>query len=238
MSFFNYIQKTLLAYSIDFSNPVPSKKIFKFSTNLDDISYVSDGELKVVTVAQIKKIMDYIYTHLNRRDFILFGLDICTGARISEIRTIMKKDINLENNSFQTGFIPGARKTTLHTNKGLLFFFPPKFSHYIEEYLESCSKCEKWLFPGYKEKALSRPQVQNLLVKIRNKLGFHFSWHYFRRTIISERMKLGCEKWLSEGLTNHAPSDVQSKSYIKLKFHERQAYYMKYFPYSKISYFK
>ncbi|KKN04240.1 hypothetical protein LCGC14_1099310, partial [marine sediment metagenome] len=44
--------------------------------------------------------------------------------RISEIRTIMTNDVNLKNCSFQTGFIPGARKTTLHTNKSLLFFFP------------------------------------------------------------------------------------------------------------------
>lgn len=238
MSFFNYIQKTLLAYGIEFSNPVPPKKLFKFSTNLEDISHISDDELKIVTITQIKKILSHVYHDFKLRDFILFGLTICSGARISEIRTIMKKDINLETHSFQTGFIPGARKTSLHTNKGLLFFFPSRFTKYIEEYIESCPKCDKWLFPGYKDNCLSRSHAQNLLFKIREKIGLYFTWHYFRRTLISERMKKGCPKWLSEGLTNHAPSDVQSKSYIKLKFDEKKDFYNQYFPYFSISYFK
>ena len=238
MSFFNYIQKTLLAYGIEFSNPIPSKKIFKFSTNLEDISHVSDDELKILTLEQIKKILAHVYHDFKLRDFILVGLAICSGARISEIRTIMKKDIDLETHSFQTGFMLGARKTTLHTNKGLLFFFPSGFTKYIQEYLESCNKCEKYLFPGYKDNCLSRPQTQNILVRIREKVGFHFTWHYFRRTLISERIKKGCPKWLSEGLTNHAPSDVQAKSYIKLKFSEKKEFYNQYFPYFPISYFK
>jgi len=238
MSFFNYIQRTLLTYKIDFPNPVPSKKIYKFSTNLDDIAHVSDDELQILTLAQLKKILSYSFHDMGRRDFLLFGLAISCGARISEIRTIMTKDVNLENYSFQTGFIPGARKTTLHTNKGLLFFMPKGFVKYIDEYLESCPKCAKFLFPGYKGKPISRDTTQKILNAIRDKVGFHFTWHYFRKTLISERIKAGCPKWLSEGLVNHAPSDVQAKSYIKLKFNEKRDYYNRYFPYKNISFFK
>ena len=236
MSFFNFIQKTLLSYNIDFSNPVPSKKIFKFATNLDDISHVSDEELQILSINQLIKILDE--SEKNLRDFILFGLTITSGARISEIRTIMIKDINLKNCSFQTGFIPGARKTTLHTKKGLLFFFPLGFKKYLKKYLDYCSKCEKWLFPGYKDNCLSRDAVQRILNKIRKKTKVKFTWHWFRKTLISARIKKGCPKWLSKGLANHAPSDVQEKSYIKLSIKERKGYYRKYFPFSKISYFK
>ncbi len=235
MSFFNYIQKTLLVYNIEFSNPIPSKRIFKFATNLDDISHVSDEELKILTVNQLIKILDYTYDNI--RDFILFGLDITSGARISEIRTIMIKDINLKNCSFQTGFIPGARKTTLHTNKGLLFFFPLGFKKYVKRYIDIIPN-EKYLFPGYKNKCLSRDSTQKILDKVRKKIKVKFTWHYFRRTIISGRIKKGCPKWLSKGLTNHAPGDVQEKSYIKLSIKEKRGYYKKYFPFGKISYFK
>ncbi|KKL89820.1 hypothetical protein LCGC14_1910820, partial [marine sediment metagenome] len=236
MSFFNFIEKTLLAYKIEFSNPVPSKKIFKFSTNLEDISHVSDEELKILTINQLIKILDYTY-NTNLRDFILFGLDITCGARISEIRTIMIKDVNLKNCSFQTGFIPGARKTTLHTNKSLLFFFPVGFKKYMKRYLETFPN-EKYLFPGYKNNCLSRDSAQKILDGVRKKTKIKFTWHYFRRTIISMRIKKGCPKWLSKGLANHAPADVQEKSYIKLSIKEKRGYYKKYFPFGKISYFK
>ena len=238
MSFFNYIQRTLLSYDVEYSNPVPSKKIYKFSTNTDDITRISDEELKVLTLVQIKKILAYTFHDLGLRNFILVGLIIATGARISEIRTLMVKDLNLENNSFQTGFIPGARKTSLSTKKGLLFFFPSGFAKYIQEYLDNCKKCETWLFSGYFGSCLSRSGVQEILIKIRKSVNFYFSWHYFRKTIITERTKLGCEKWLSEGLANHAPSDVQAKSYVKLKFKEKQSFFNKYFPYTSITYFK
>lgn len=238
MSFFNYIQKTLLAYGIEFSNPVPSKKIFKFSTNLEDISHVSDDELKIVTIEQIKKILTYVYHDFKLRDFILFGLTICSGARISEIRSIMKKDINLETHSFQTGFIPGARKTSLHTNKGLLFFFPSGFTKYIEIYLESCPKCDKWLFPGYKDNCLSRPHAQNLLFKIREKIDIYFTWHYFRRSRITAMSKNGCPLVISELLLNHIPSSVEGKHYIKLSVKEKRELYDKWDPYKNISYFR
>lgn len=236
-AFFNFIQRILLSYNVEFHNPIPSKKLYRFTTNLDDIEYIEDSELKVLTIAQIEIILNYCKDFLELRDFVLIGLDICSGARISEIRTIMRKDINLKKCQFQTGFIPGARKTTLHTGKGLLFFFPLSFAKYIQKYLESCNKCDKWLFPGYKTNPLSRSMVQDIITKIRKGADIHFTWHFFRRTIITERKKMGCEQWLSEGLSNHAPSSVQERSYIKLTIKEKQGYYNQFFPYKNISYF-
>lgn len=234
MSFFNYIQKTLLTYKIEFSNPVPSKKIYKFSTNVDDIVHVSDDELKILTLVQLKKILSYSFHDMGRRDFLLFGFAINSGARISEVRTIMTKDLNLENYSFQTGFILGSRKTTLHTNKGLLFFFPSDFAKYLKEYLNSCKKCEKFLFPGYKGKPISRDTTQKILDFVRKKMGFYFTWHFFRRSRITAMSKMGCPLIISEMLLNHAPSSVEGKSYIKLSIKEKKELYKKWNPYKKL----
>lgn len=237
-AFFNYIVRILLSYKIEYHNPVPSKKLYRFSTNLDDIEYVEDIELNILTIDQIKKILNYCKNKLSLRDFILVGLAVCTGMRISEDRTVLRKDINLKEYNLQTGFILGARKTTLHTGKGLLFFFPPSFAKYVQEYIESCDKCDKWLFPGYCGNHLSRSATQDMVSTIRKGVDFHFTWHDFRRTLITELSKMGCSLEIRELLLNHAPSSVESKSYLKLSIKEKQSYYLQYFPYSSISYFK
>lgn len=231
MSFFNFIKKTLLLYDIEFSNPVPSKKIFKFSTNEDDISLVSDEDLKILNIKQLIKILNYTYNNI--RDFILFGLAIFSASRISEIRTIMIKHINLKNCSFQTGFIPGARKSTLHTGKGLLFFFPLGFKKYVKRYLDTLPN-EKYLFPGYKNNCLSRDAVQKILTNVRKKTKVKFTWHTFRRSHITAMSNKGCPLVISEFLLNHAPSSVEGKSYIKLSIKEKRKFYDKYDPYKKI----
>ena len=233
-AFFNYIQRILLSYNINYANPVLSKKVFQFSTNLEDIGYVVDSTLQILTIEQIKKILNYCKKNRPLRDFILAALTIFCGSRISEIRTIRTKDINIKECYFQTGFISGARKTTLHTNMGLLFFFPKVFLPYLQLYINSCQKCEKWLFPGYNKNPLSRSTVQDIISHIRTDLGFHFTWHYFRKTRITEMTKMGCSLEIREMLHNHAPSSVEGKSYIKLSIKEKQNLYNKWDPYKKI----
>lgn len=236
-AFFTFIQKTLLLYDIDYKNPVPSKRIFQFTTNLDDIKHIEDAEIQILRINQIKKILVYCKNNLGFRDFVLIALVIFTGARISEIRTIRRKDINFKERYFQTGFVSGARKTTLHTNKGLLFFFPTSFKQFIAKYLESCNKCEIWLFPGYKEKPISRAMTQDIMTKLRNEMGFHFTWHTFRRTRITEMSKMDCHLEIREMLLNHTPSSVEGQSYLKLTTKEKRKLYDKFSPYKKLSYF-
>lgn len=234
-AFFNFIKKTMLLYNVEFNNPIPSKKIFKFTTNLDDIAYVTDPELEILNQGQIKKIVDYAKNNIEMRDFILIGLTIFCGGRISEIRTIMIKNVNFQGCYFQTGFIPGSRKTTLHTNRGLLFFFPKAFRPYLQKYIKSCNKCEEWLFPGYKNNALSRSTTQDIISKLRDILGFHFTWHTFRRTRITEMKKMGCPLDVSEMLLNHSPTSVEARSYIKLSIKEKQKLYNRWNPYKKLN---
>lgn len=233
-AFFNYIKKTLLMYNIDYNNPVPSKKLFKFTTNLDDIEHIEDAELKVLKIHQLQKILNYCKKTFGLRVFVMVGIAIFCGCRISEIRTIRKKDINLKECFFQTGFVPGSRKTTLHTNKGLLFFFPKVFAKFVQEYLESCDKCIEWVFPGYKDEPLSRAMVQDIVNTIRKGVTIHFTWHYFRKSRITEMTKMGCSLEIREMLMNHAPSSVEGKSYVKLSIKEKKKLYNKWDPYKKL----
>ena len=198
----------------------------------------SKKKLKVLSVEQIRKILEYTFRYRSLRDFILVGLITCTGARISEIRTILVDDLHLYEGFFETGFIKGARKTTLTKGEGLLFFFPYGFIRLLETYLDEYD-CSRYLFSGqHKDRPLSHEATGKVCREIRNKCHIYFSWHYFRRSIITERMKLGCPLWVSEGLMNHAPSSVEAENYIKLEIEERRNLYDEYFPYKEIRFYK
>ncbi|KKL23339.1 hypothetical protein LCGC14_2426380 [marine sediment metagenome] len=237
-SFFNYVQAIYLANNQQYINPVPSSKIFKFTSKRADIERTSKEELKILTIAQINEILEYTYKNNNIRDFIIVGLVVATGARISEIRTILFNDLHLEERFFETGFIISARKSTLNKGKGLLFFYPEGFNKYINEYLNERPKDSEWLFPGYMEKHLSKSKTDLIYTGISKKLGFHFSWHYFRRTRITEMAKMGCPQPISEGLMNHQASSVEGEFYIKLKINEKRDLYSKWDPFQKIRFFK
>jgi len=235
-SFFDYVEKMLLNDNVIYNNPVPSTKIFQFTKLNNDIVRSSKTEIKTLSHEQISNILNVAKFYHLERDFILIGLVACTGARISEIRTILIQDIFIDERFFETGFIINARKSTLRKGEGLLFFFPQGFVPYLKSYIEKCDS--KWLFPGYKNKSITHETTYNLYKRMIPKLGFKFSWHYFRRTLITERRKMNCPEWLSEGLMNHTPSSVERESYIKLTIEEKRDYYDLYFPYYKLPFFE
>ncbi len=235
-SFFNYIQKVYLASDITFSNPVPNSKIYNFTKKDDDIKRYSKTELKILSQAQLSKILDFVYNNMTLRDFVLILLITCTGARISEIRTILIDDVNIDRNFFETGFIKNARKSTLYKGQGLIFFFPNAIKKYLRQYLDNRDKTSKWLFPGYLGKSFSQSAANGIYYYITKKIGIKFTWHWFRKTIITERMEINCPLWTSEGLMNHASSSVEGESYIKLSVEKKFKLYLKYFPYKKVKY--
>ncbi len=237
-SFFEYVKNILSEHGIDYENPVPSMNIFRFTKKKGDIKRISIEELKILTKNQISELMEYTYTNQSLRDFILLGLVVCTGARISEIRSILINDLHIEERFFETGFVINARKSTLNKERGLLFFFPKKIIKYLKEYLEIHSKDSEWLFPGYMENHISKSKTDIIYKKLSRKTNIKFSWHYFRRAIITERRKMDCPEWLSEALMNRVPSTVERESYIKLKIYEKRELYDKFFPFYKIKFFK
>lgn len=236
-SFFDYVEKMFLEKNIIFPNPVPSTKIFDFTRLGQDIIRSSRKELKILSHEQIGEILYFAENSCSERDFIILLLIICTGARISEIRTILKEDVSFVDRFFETGFSIDARKSTLKKGESLIFFFPEGIIKYLKGYMKKLNFDNPWLFPGYKKNSISHQTAHNIYKDISKNIGINFSWHYFRRTIITERRKMGCPEWISEGLMNHTPSSVERESYIKLKISEKREYYDQYFPYADIIYF-
>lgn len=238
-SFFYHVESLLLKNDIEYLNPVPNKKVYKFQKKVGDIVKQSEKMDKLLSKSQILQILDYCKKNLNKREFILFALSTCTGARISEIRTIEIKNINLEERYFETGFEKNAHKSTLHRDEGLLFFFPKHLLAYLKNYIFTLNKRnEKWLFSSQKsEKFILSAGVEYIYRKIRTALGFHFSMHYFRHSMITYLKKNKCPQEYREGLLNHEPSTTQGKFYEHLSIAEKREIYDKYFPYSNIVYF-
>ncbi len=237
MSFFYYVQALLLNQKIEFRNPVPIKRVYQFTQKDTDIKKQSEKEDEILSKEQLEMILDYCKKNLRRRDFILFGLIACTGARISEIRTIKTKDVDLEERYFETGFIKGARKSTYRQNKALLFFFTEKFMIYLKNYILTLKDKKNWLFTSNKKGYLSNTQCYFIKKKIIKKLGFEFTFHSFRRAIITYYTKNNISSEVREMLMNHKSSSIEGEHYLKLSIEEKRDLYDKFFPYYEISYF-
>lgn len=239
-TFFSYFQGMLLSKDKLYQNPVPNKNVFQFTQKETDIKKYSDESNKILSLDQIEQILDFCKKNRYQRDFIYIGLLVCTGARESEIRTIRLKDINLKECYFETGFIKGARKSTLKSKRTLLFFFPKRFKICLQNYilsLKSLNENEEWLFPGRKNNHLSESYPNTLKTFLLKKLGFYFSYHFFRRTLITLYHKNGTSLLESEMLMNHKSNSTQGNFYIKLSISEKREIYKKYFPYDSIEYF-
>ena len=134
-SFFLFVEGTFLEQRIEFKNPVPSRKIWQFTQEESDVRRINDNKNEVYSKQELEEFLEIVKKR-NFRDFILFSLLACTGARISEILTIKKPDVNLQERYFETGFEKNARKSTLRSKKSLLFFFPENFKPYLEQYIK------------------------------------------------------------------------------------------------------
>lgn len=244
-SFFNYIRKQYIKSGKEYTNPVPDKDIFEFSRLKRDIVRQSQKILPILSHEDLELILDYIkppeeFNEKSYRNYLLFLLVIVSGARISEIRTIQVNEINLPNRYFESGFIKDARKTTLKSEESLLFFFPKGIIPILEKYILNRKHSSEFLFysPRDPTKPMSHALAGYISRTTSKEMGVKFSWHYFRRTIITGRIKMGCSEGLSEGLANHIGKSVEWESYIKLNINERREQYDKYFPYQNIEIFK
>lgn len=244
-SFFSHIESIFLDQDKNYFNPVPSKKVYKFKYLAKDIKKQSESNKEIFTKKQLLDILNHCKRNLNtikkKKYFIFYGLLECTGARPSEILSIKIEDINLHLRYFETGFEKNARKSTLRSEKSLMFFFPKNFKIYLENYILTLHENEKWLFPMQSSHSsiphLTHSGIQYTQRKIQQALGFHFNLRFFRNTLITEYTKQGCPDGYREGLMNHAGQSVEWEFYIKLEPEERRDIYEKYFPYYEFPYF-
>jgi len=235
-SFFYHVEALTLKKKNDFNNPVPNNKLYKFTKKSNDLKKQSQKDEKLLTMAQLNEILDYCRKNLPKKVFIFFGLAIATGARASEIRTIALENINLEERYFETGFEKNARKSTMNSEECLLFFFPRAFKIYLENYIYELDG--DFLFPTQLQEYPSANWSQQKVNKIRKALGFHFTMHYFRHSLITYLKTNGCPADDRKMLLNHSMDDVQAEYYTHLSIEEKRAIYDKFFPYYSIKYFQ
>ncbi|MFX0188694.1 MAG: tyrosine-type recombinase/integrase [Candidatus Hodarchaeota archaeon] len=242
-SFFFHVESLLLDQEINYNNPVPSKKVYKFTKRNTDIIKRSEKKAKLLTKEQLLKILDYAkknFTKNNKRMFIYFALSVCSGAREMEIATIKIADVNIKERYFETGFEKNARKSTKHIKEGLLFFFPKSFASYLKNYLLKLKNDnDVWLFPSTRtERHMSPSTPRYYYEKLREALGLaDFSMHWFRHSLITYLKTNGCSLEDREMLLNHVPHRTQAKHYEHEEIAEKRAVYDKYFPYYEFPYF-
>jgi len=230
-SFFYYVQSMLLSENIDFRNPTPINKVFEFTQKESDIKKISESKGDIYTDKELIDILELSKKHdSTRRDFIIFGILISTGMRISEALTIKLENINLKERYIETGFVMDARKS----KKGLLFFIRENFKPYLERYINYLGNKSIWLFPGNNTHLLPKSFYN---YSINNYGNEYARFHTFRRTMITNLVKNNCPLLISEMLMNHKASSVEGEHYVKLSIKEKRDLYDKYFPYPKIQYF-
>lgn len=228
-SFFYYVQSIYLSRNIEFRNPVPIKRVFQFRKNENDFTKISDIDNKIYSKKSLLEILNISKKH-RFRDFIIFSFLTIDGPRISEVLSIRVENINLKERYFETGFTKNARKS----NKGLLFFFSKTFKPYLQKYLQFLNIKSGWLFKG----RTSHLQTISFYLYVKENYGQKYSrFHTFRRTLITNRIKMGCPLLISEMLMNHKSSSVEGGHYLELSIKEKRDLYDKYFPYYEVFYF-
>lgn len=230
-SFFYYVQAIYLSVGINFVNPVPIKKIYSFTKKENDFEKISKINGKIFTNEELLEILEISKKQDQKyRDFIVFGILISSGMRISEALTTKVENIDLDERTIQTGFIKDARKS----NKTLLFFFRERFKPYLKRYIQYLNDKSEWLFPGQKEYLNSSSFRDYVGIKYGKK---YRKFHKFRGTLITNYKKNGCSLDDREILMNHKPTSMQGGHYVKLSISERRDLYDKYFPYKDFPYF-
>lgn len=223
-SFFDYVLYIELSRNRIFHNPVPNKKIYKFSRKSTDFKKISEEDDKIYTKQEIKEILVNAKKR-DERDFIFFLIITVTGMRYSETLTIRIENINLTKRFIETGFVKDARKS----NKALLFFIPKNTVPYLEKYIiNSGNRMDGWLFMGMKGNPLTKGALRDTTT---NRYGKTFKFHTFRSSLITYREINGCPRYINEVLNNHTPTSTQGKHYVKKPIEVKRDDYDKYFPY-------
>lgn len=230
--FFDYVSYRFdVDYNIEYRNPVPSRNVFSFTKKEQDLEEdrdlpLTNGEILEILQLSKKKSMKH---------FIIYGIIASTGMRYSECLSIKIENIDLEKRIIKTGLVKNAKKS----NKMLKYFIPKNFVKYLDLYITITKRTSGFLFNArskgnnthYSTRAFRKYCTENFPMK-------YSKFHRFRHTIITNRIKMGCELWISEGLTNHKISNsTQINHYIRLTNEELRNLYDKWFPYNFIPYF-
>ncbi|MEX2758185.1 MAG: tyrosine-type recombinase/integrase, partial [Candidatus Sigynarchaeota archaeon] len=230
----NHAKKALFLHGTQITN------YFDYIENPFKGENTCDGNLKVDldmdTTDNIKALndeqMDQILRAAELRSralFIMLTLLKHTGLRLSEAVTIRTENINLAERVIASGIIKNHRKT------GKVFYFvPPAIATELRSYILSLNDGAEWLFPSpVSPSHYTTSHFEKMIRNISIVVGFHFTAHQFRHTLIAKRHKLGCPPHVNDLLQNHTASGTQAKFYRErnLTLRDRRAFYDKWHPY-------
>nr|MDO8110880.1 tyrosine-type recombinase/integrase [Candidatus Sigynarchaeota archaeon] len=195
---------------------------------LDDVENI-EGDEGLIPDEIMDKILATARAR-SQREYVFFLLLKMCGMRVSECRSIKKKNIHLEDRYLVTGVVHGCRKSNKNGDKPSVYFFTQAVANQIRQYFTLLKLNEEWLFPGFHgNEFMAYPKY--LFIDYSKIVGFDFNAHAFRRTIITKRFKMDCPINVSHLLANHAIEDIEFQHYIKLSIAERRALYDLWNPY-------
>ena len=195
----------------------------------DDVREDVEGTESIIPDEMLEQII-MLARERSVKEHIFFLLLKYCGMRVSECLSIKVKNLHLDERYLVTGVVYGCRKNNKDGKNPSVYFFPRKVVTEINQYMKLLEKNTEWLFPMKSDK--SRHEGHNHYADIYSGLvGYDFTSHAFRRTLITKRKNMGCDMATSHMLVNHAISDVEFQHYIKLSVAEKRAAYDSWNPY-------
>lgn len=237
-NYYEYIREFYLKSNLgNFTNPVPTSRFFQFDKSKDDLD--SDFEQKFLKYDVIEKVLKFFY-FTDFSMFIVVSLLAYTGGRISEIISIMIKDVDLENRKIISGRTPGFSKAGK-----VVIFIPQFFVKQLNNYIENNPFIDEFLFQTESNQMKKKygfiqgHTIRKKLRKVKKILNINvpINPHAFRDAINTERKEIGCSLEDRQNLLNQKPNTVNTIFYLKRfrNWKPLREKYDQYFPYPNFS---
>ncbi|WP_369019454.1 tyrosine-type recombinase/integrase [Promethearchaeum syntrophicum] len=231
-SFFDFVEDNLRSKHIDFFNPIPKIKFVRF--NPDQGLNLKEKEEKEKDEFYTIEQMKLIFSKSNLVDYEHFMqiilLTFC-GMRGSEVMSIKKDNLDLDNRYLVTGQEMNARKS----QKDLYYVFPELVANMLWDYLQihekKYGKDVNWLFPShfYNHKNYAKIRsLQSFLTSLN--VPFKCRTHKFRHSISRFRRANNFSRGDRETLSNHSSLSLEDRIYAKIPIEKRIKIYDECFP--------
>lgn len=194
----------------------------------------SNGNGKEVKEIASKEELEQILQHFklyNFKHYLILRLLIESGMRKGEILNAKYIDLNIEKRYI---------KTTGKT-EDVAYYYSKELARFLKQFLnerEKLSINNKILFLSNRGVKYSNRAFNLLLKKACKKLGItkNITCHTFRRTLNTERKKMGCSNEDRKILLNHKVQDVNIENYLIYDHEEYLTLFDRWNPYSELQF--
>ncbi len=182
----------------------------------------------VLTKKEVEKLLAY-YKMSNHKLYLVFRILAETGMRIGEFSSIKIKDVDIK-----------KRILTVRGKTGKkAYYVTISLARELEYYINNFSFTSEYLFTTKYNNPYSANCIKLQLKHDQNKklkINKRITAHTFRRTINTERKRMGCSKEDREILSNHKVEGVNYNSYVKLNYEDFIQLYDKWNPYTNLNF--